>query len=151
MADPTTPLASPADTLAEAANLGTKLMRGVKLLNEVRDEDVTIAGTPKDEVWRLDKVTLHHFRPLAEKRISTPALICYGLVGRWTMTDLQEDRSLVQNLLKLGLDLYTVDWGNPSRADRFLTLDDYVNNYLDECMQEIRERAGVDKVTLIGV
>jgi polyhydroxyalkanoate synthase len=151
MASPEIPLATPADTLAEAASLGTKLMRGVKLLNEMRDEDVTIASTPKDEVWHLDKVTLHHFRPLAEKRVSTPALICYGLVGRWTMTDLQEDRSLVQNLLKLGVDLYTVDWGNPSRADRFLTLGDYINSYLDECVQAIRERAGVDKVTIIGV
>ena len=82
MANPEIPLASPADTLAEAASLGTKLMRGVKLLNEMRDEDVTIASTPRDEVWRLDKVTLHHFRPLAEKRISTPVLICYGLIGR---------------------------------------------------------------------
>ena len=34
------------------------------------------------------------------------------------MADLQEDRSLVRNLLKLGIDLYVVDWGNPSRADR---------------------------------
>jgi len=151
MVDTTLSVASPADTLAEAASLGTKLMRSVKLLNELRDEDVTIAATPKDEVWHLDKVTLHHFRPMAEKRVATPALICYGLVGRWTMTDLQEDRSLVQNLLKLGVDLYTVDWGNPSRADRFLTLDDYINSYLDECMQTIRERAGVDKINLIGV
>ena len=60
----------------------------------------------------------------------TPVLIVYGLVGRWTMTDLQEDRSLVRNLLNLGLDLYVVDWGNPSRADRGLTLDDYIDGYL---------------------
>jgi len=45
-------------------------------------------------------------------------------VGRYTMADLQEDRSLVRNLLNLGVDLYVVDWGNPSRADRWLTLDD---------------------------
>ncbi|MBV8400989.1 MAG: class III poly(R)-hydroxyalkanoic acid synthase subunit PhaC [Acetobacteraceae bacterium] len=151
MADPTIPVASPTDSLAEAASLSTKLMRGIKLLNEMRDEDVTIAATPRDQVFRMDKVTLSHFRPVIEKRVQTPALICYGLVGRWTMTDLQEDRSLVQNLLNLGVDLYTVDWGNPSRADRFLTLDDYVNSYLDECVQQICERAGVDKINLLGV
>jgi polyhydroxyalkanoate synthase len=37
------------------------------------------------------------------------------------MADLQEDRSLVRNLLKLGVDLYVVDWDSPSRADRWLT------------------------------
>ena len=80
-----------------------------------------------------------------------PVLICYGLVGRWTMTDLQEDRSLVRNLLNLGLDLYVVDWGNPSRADRYLTLDDYILGYLDGCVAEIAKRAGVPKVNLLGV
>ena len=31
------------------------------------------------------------------------------------MVDLQEDRSLVRNLLKLGIDVYLIDWGYPSR------------------------------------
>ena len=44
-----------------------------------------------------------------------------------------------------------VDWGNPSRADRWLTLDDYIDGYLDECVQFIRERHGLDKVSLLGI
>ena len=59
------------------------------------------------------------------------------------MTDLQDDRSLVRNLLNLGLDLYVVDWGNPSRADRYLTLDDYITGYLDDCVAEIARRPEV--------
>jgi polyhydroxyalkanoate synthase len=112
---------------------------------------VQIATTPKDQVWRQDKVTLHHYRPLTAQTVRTPVLICYGLVGRWTMTDLQPDRSLVQNLLRRGVDLYVVDWGNPSRADRYLTLDDYVCGYLEACVAEIGRRAGVDRVNLLGV
>ena len=139
------------DTVSEAAKLGTKLLTGTRLLNQVRDVDVQIATSAKDEVWRQDKITLHHYRPLADQRVKTPVLICYGLIGRWTMTDLQEDRSLVQNLLNLGVDLYVVDWGNPSRADRYLTLDDYVCGYLDGCISEMCRRAGVDRVNLLGV
>ncbi len=45
----------------------------------------------------------------------------------------------------------SVDWGNPIRADRFLTLDDYIGTYLDACVDEIRDRAGVDKVSLLGI
>jgi polyhydroxyalkanoate synthase len=67
------------------------------------------------------------------------------------MADLQEDRSLVRNLLKLGVDLYVVDWGNPSRADRWLTLDDYIDGYLDECVQVIRERHDIDTINLLGI
>ena len=114
-------------------------------------DEVAIATTPKDEVWRQDKVTLHHYRPLADTKIATPVLIVYGLIGRYTMADLQEDRSLVRNLLNLGVDLYVVDWGNPSRADRWLTLDDYIDGYLAECVRVISERHRIDKVSLLGI
>ena len=142
---------NPATALSDAAKLGTKMLTGTQLLQRLRDADVQIATTPKDLVWTQDKVSLFHYRPLAEKRVAVPVLICYGLVGRWTMTDLQEDRSLVRNLLNLGLDLYVVDWGNPSRADRYLTLDDYILSYLDGCVAQIAKRAGVPKINLLGV
>ena len=150
MADPVTPNPA-ASAVASAASLGTKMLSGGRLLATLSDADVQIATTPKDLVWQQDKVSLFHYRPLAEKRIGVPVLVCYGLVGRWTMTDLQDDRSLVRNLLHLGIDLYVVDWGNPSRADRYLKLDDYITGYLDGCVSEIARRADVAKVNLLGV
>jgi polyhydroxyalkanoate synthase subunit PhaC len=141
----------PANAVQEAARIGAKVLKGAGLFGQLRDEDVQIATTPKDLVWREDKVSLYRYRPLAAPTVHTPVLITYGLIGRWTMTDLQEDRSLVRNLLNLGIDLYVVDWGNPSRADRWLTLDDYICGYLDGCVREIGRRAQVEKVNLLGV
>ena len=141
----------PEQAVVEAAALAEKVARGAALFSKVRSDDVAIATTPKDEVWHQDKVSLHHYRPLAEKKVATPVLIVYGLIGRYTMADLQEDRSLVRNLLNLGIDLYVVDWGNPSRADRWLTLDDYIDGYLGECLDFIRARHGIDKVSLLGI
>lgn len=140
-----------AGALADVADAGAKMLKGGRLLGSVRDADVAIATTPKDLVWSQDKVSLYHYHPLAARRTGVPVLICYGLIGRWTMTDLQEDRSLVRNMLNLGLDLYVVDWGNPSRADRYLTLDDYILGYLDGCVAEVARRAGVERVNLLGV
>jgi poly[(R)-3-hydroxyalkanoate] polymerase subunit PhaC len=141
----------PADAIAEAAALGEKIARGAELFRTLRDEQVEIGTTPKDEVWRQDKVTLYRYRPLAETKITPPVLIAYGLVGRYTMADLQEDRSLVRNLLRLGADLYVVDWGHPSRADRWLKLEDYIEGYLGECVREIAERHDVEAVNLLGI
>lgn len=143
--------AGPANFLADAAEFGTRMLTGGRLLHSMRDADVEIATTPKDLVWTQDKVSLFHYRPLTEKRIGIPVLFCYGLIGRWTMTDLQEDHSLVRNLLNLGIDLYVVDWGNPSRADRYLTLDDYILGYLSGCVAEVAKRAGVPKINLLGI
>ncbi|WFT83808.1 hypothetical protein QA634_35340 (plasmid) [Methylobacterium sp. CB376] len=130
------------DPVAEAAALGKRLAEGAKLFQEVRDEDVQIATSEKVVIWQQDKVTLYRYRSLAEQKVRTPVLIVYGLIGRHTIADLQEDRSLVRNLLKLGVDLYVVDWGNPSRADRFVTLDDYIDGYLAECVNVISEAGG---------
>jgi polyhydroxyalkanoate synthase len=141
----------PEQAIREATSLAEKIVRGTELFSRLRDDEVAIATTPKDEVWRQDKVTLYHYRPLAEQKVPTPVLIVYGLIGRYTMADLQEDRSLVRNLLNLGVDLYVVDWGNPSRADRWLTLDDYIDGYLAECVQVISERHSIEKVSLLGI
>ena len=141
----------PEQVAAEVAALGEKIARGTKVFNETRDKDVSIATTPKDEIWRQDKITLHHYRPLAEPKVRVPVLIVYGLIGRYTMADLQEDRSLVRNLLNLGIDLYVVDWGNPSRAERWVTIDDYVDGYLAECVRVICERHDLDRISLLGI
>ncbi len=140
-----------AAAIAGAAVPGERVPTGRLLFAGLTDADVRIATTPKELVWRQDKVSLFRYKPLADRRIGVPVLICYGLIGRWTMTDLQDDRSLVRNMLHLGIDLYVVDWGNPSRADRYLTLDDYITGYLDGCVAEIARRAGVAKVNLLGV
>jgi polyhydroxyalkanoate synthase len=137
--------------MAAAAQLGARMLAGTERLSRIRDKDVRIATSPKDLVWQQDKVSIYRFRPLVERRVRVPVLISYGLVGRWTMMDLQEDRSLVRNLLNLGVDLYVVDWGNPSRADQFLTLDDYICFYLDDCVREVARRADVPRINLLGV
>ena len=67
---------SPATVLSDAADFGTKMLTGGQLLHGIRDADVQIATAPKELVWRQDKVSLYRFRPLAERRISVPMLIC---------------------------------------------------------------------------
>ncbi|MGZ5598938.1 MAG: hypothetical protein ACXWG3_20020, partial [Usitatibacter sp.] len=123
----------PRDAVREFAEFSRRMQKGRELLERTKDADVKIATTPKTEVFRQDKVVLYHYTPTAKKTVAVPMLIVYGLVGRYTMTDLQEDRSLVRNLLAQGVDLYVVDWGNPTRSDRWLTLEDYIDGYIGEC------------------
>jgi polyhydroxyalkanoate synthase len=146
-----TPVSSAADLMREVSTFNTKVASGIEKLNAIKDDQVEIATTAKDEIFRTDKVTLYRYRPLTETRFRTPMLIIYSLIGRQTMTDLQEDRSLVRNLLNQGMDLWVVDWGNASRADRWLTIDDYVSGYLDDCVTAICEATGESKVSMLGI
>lgn len=141
----------PREAVKEFAEFNRRMQKGRELLDKTRDRDVRIATTPKREVFRQDKTVLYHYEPMARKTIGVPMLVVYGLVGRYTMADLQEDRSLIRNLLAQGVDLYVVDWGTPTRGDRWLTLEDFIDGYLGECVDHICREQGVDSISLLGI
>ena len=128
-----------------------KSTKGIENLRQLPEEDLEIGVTPKEVVYREDKVLLYRFSRMVEEPLNIPVLIVYALVNRPLMVDLQEGRSLVANLLKLGLDIYLIDWGYPTRADRWLTLDDYINGYIDNCVDFIRTKHHLDKINLLGI
>jgi polyhydroxyalkanoate synthase len=64
---------------------------------------------------------------------------------------LQPDRSLIRKLLSLGIDIYVIDWGYATRSERYLTLSDYINGYIDDCVNYIRRQHQIPKVNLLGV
>jgi polyhydroxyalkanoate synthase len=113
--------------------------------------DTTIASTPYEVVYAEDRVKLKHYQSIRETRFSTPLLVVYALINRETMLDLQPGRSVVQSFLEAGLDLYMVDWGYPRRKDKFLTIDDHVNGYLDHMVDFIRQRLNVPQINLMGI
>nr|WP_249210143.1 class III poly(R)-hydroxyalkanoic acid synthase subunit PhaC [Bradyrhizobium manausense] len=128
-----------------------KLLKAGKLLSNIKDENVDVGATPKTLVMRRDKVELFRYTPIAEQRVKTPVLLAYGLIGRYTMADLQEDRSLVRSLLRQGLDLWLVDWGQPNRTERWLTIDDYVDDYIHAAVERVCRETGHDKIMLLGI
>ncbi|MEN3793768.1 alpha/beta fold hydrolase [Fulvimarina sp. MAC3] len=138
--------------MTEFADYSERVAKGAQVLSRIREEDVKIGATPKTEVANFEKVRLFHYDMPDDVKVDTgPVLIVYGLIGRYTMADLQEDRSLVRNLRDRGVDLWLVDWGHPTRADRCLKIDHYVEWYLDDCVEKIREMTGHDKVTILGI
>jgi len=131
---------------------GVKAVRSSDTLSKLSQEDVQIAQTPADVVFRTDKVTVSKYQPMTDKKANVPpVLICYGLFGRQTMIDLQSDRSLVRNLLNDGIEVYVVDWGNPTRADQFLNLDDYINGYLRDCVDFVISQNNGQPISMFGI
>jgi polyhydroxyalkanoate synthase len=139
----------PAALTGEIAAFQRKLAAGLGNLKHQREPDY--ANTPRDAVYHEDKLTVWHMKGQGKPTTKTPTLIVYALVNTVWMTDLQEDRSLVRNLLEQGEDVYLIDWGYPDGADRWLTLDDYINGYLDRCVDAVRKAAGAEAINLLGI
>ena len=113
--------------------------------------DTEIATTPYDVVYEEDRVKLKHYIPTTKSRLKTPLLVVYALINRETMLDLQPGKSVVQTFLNEGIDLYMIDWGYPTRKDKFLTIDDHVNGYMDNVVNYICKKHGITKINLMGI
>jgi len=133
----------------EAQELQARAQRVMNLMEKPLETE--IGSTPYEVVYQEDRIRLKHYKADGERKIKTPLLIVYALINRETMLDLQPGRSVVRSLLDAGVDLYMIDWGYPTRKDRFLTIEDHVCGYMDNVVEFIRRRSGSGQVNLMGV
>jgi polyhydroxyalkanoate synthase subunit PhaC len=142
---------TPESVIREANDVPRKIWHGISALANFSEEELAIATTPKEEIYRDDMMRLYQYLPTVEHDLGITVLIVYALVGRYQMIDLEQDRSFVRKLLDAGLTVYMVDWGLPTRAQRWTSIDDYVSGYLDDAVDVIRTREGIDSINLLGI
>jgi len=135
--------------LEQFQEMSTKTVKSFKVLKDLGEID--LASTPKTPVYKEDKLVLYHYDRETPPTVKTPVLIVYALVNTYKMLDLQPDRSFIRNLLGLGLDIYLIDWGFPTKCDRYLSLNDYVNGYINNCVDFIRTKHRIEKINIISV
>ncbi len=137
------------DVVNEIHEFNSKLAQGYKTLADLGEIEVGVSE--KEAVYHEDNLVLYHFKSRTKKQNSVPLLIVYALVNRPYMADLQDGRSMIQGLLDEGVDVYLIDWGYPVSADKYLTLDDYINGYIDRCVDVICEKHNRKKINLLGI
>jgi polyhydroxyalkanoate synthase len=145
--DPNT-LAMQGQTWEQASEL-VEAMRSVPDANETM-ADVEVGQTPSEVVYEENKLELLHYEPQTDEQHDVPILMVYALINRPYILDLQPDRSVVRTFLEQGFDVYLVDWNEPSTLDASLGLQDYVDRYMDNCVDVVRDRSGQDAINLFG-
>jgi polyhydroxyalkanoate synthase len=133
----------------QAEKAGESAQKASDVLLEPLETDIAV--TPYDVVYEEDRVKLKHYKPTVDVQLKRPLLVVYALINRETMLDLQPGRSVVQNFLQEGIDVYMIDWGYPARKDRYLTIDDHVNGYMDNIVDFILDKHNLDKIHLMGI
>lgn len=140
---------APQKAYEEASRFQQKIAAGMQVLRTL--DDVHYGATDKEEIYREDKLVLYRFKGPHKPTAKVPILISYALVNRPYMVDLQDDRSLVKNLLARGEDVYLIDWGYPDASDKHLTLDDYINGYIRRCVDVVAKRHKLARINLLGI
>lgn len=131
----------------------SNVLKGVENMMNTTADQLKSDTLEKELVMEIGKSKLYHYKPLvaADKVAKIPTLITYALVNKQYMMDIQADRSVIKNFLEHGLDCYIIDWGYPTKEDMYLTMDDYINWYMNDFVDYIRTTTGNDKINLLGV
>ena len=112
--------------------------------------NIGVGETPNEVLAETRAYRLLHYQQMVSKTARTPILVVYALINRSYVLDLQSDKSWIRSLLSQGFDVYLIDWKTPTAADKYVSFDDYVNCYIDDCVETVLKRNKVEKLTLHG-
>ncbi len=126
------------------------LRRGLVGLEYLSIEDPQPGSTPKDTILSIGSMKLYHYRAQTEEIYRVPLLVITSLVSKPYILDLTPGQSMIEYLVQAGYDVYLVDWGAPLAEESTLTLDDYVMDRLNACVERIAEYSGEDELNMLG-
>ena len=131
--------------------LADSVRRGSLMQDRIRDiSEVEVGTTPSEVVYEENKLELHRYESLTDEQHEVPILIVYAMVNQPYILDLQPDRSVVRRLLEAGHDVYLLDWNEPSRLDQHLELADYIERYIGNSVDAIRDHRGAEAINILG-
>jgi len=106
--------------------------------------------TPRSSVLAEGTHALYRYNRSTPAVHREPVLLCYALVNRPSILDLEPDKSVVRQYLARGFEVYLIDWGAPSQDDRTFTLEHYVCGFLKKAVDTIAARHGTPSLHLLG-
>ena len=132
-----------------------EIQEGYRKLEKARSmlytaSNIEVGETPNEVLVETRAYRLLHYQQMVSKTAKTPILVVYALINRSYVLDLQRDKSWIRSLLSQGFDVYLIDWKAPTMADKYVSFDDYVNCYIDDCVDTVLKKSKVEKLTLHG-
>lgn len=127
------------------------MKRLTRLAAMLRRPKPPVGSTPADVVHHENKWKLLHYRPApGGPKHKTPVLLVPSLINRHYVMDLLPGKSMAEDLVKAGHDVYCIDWGTPGDEDRYLSFDDICDRYLGRAIRIAAKRSPRGKTHVLG-
>jgi polyhydroxyalkanoate synthase len=126
------------------------IQRGMKSVELLGAPPPVVGTTPKTVMHRRGTLSLYHYRAQADEVYRVPVLIVMAPTNRGYILDLAPGQSLIEFLLQRGYDVFMMDWNAPTDDERDLKIDDYVLDFIPDCIRRVRKDSGEHDVTLLG-
>jgi polyhydroxyalkanoate synthase len=95
-------------------------------------------------------MSLYHYRPLTDEVYRVPVLIVMATTNRGYILDLIPGQSLIEFLMKRGYDIYMLEWNPPKPEEKSLRMEDYVLDFIPDCVSCIQQDSGEQDISVIG-
>jgi len=126
------------------------IQRSIKGVEYFSTSGPTLGSTPKDILHSRGTMNLYHYRPLAKEVYRVPVLIVMATTNRGYILDMVSGQSFIEFLLKRGYDVYMLDWTPPKPEERCLRMEDYVLDFIPDCIRRVQQDSGEQDVSVIG-
>ncbi|MDP9434711.1 MAG: alpha/beta fold hydrolase, partial [Actinomycetota bacterium] len=159
------PFLNPTALKAALDTGGRNYVEGVKqLVQDMRSEPripamvdgsgFTVGGnlavTPGAVVMRTPVMEVLQYAPQTETVRQVPLLVVPPMINKFYVADLAPGRSMIENWVQGGQQVFTMSWRNPQAEHRDWDLDRYARSVLD-ALEAVREITGAEQVHVLGV
>ena len=110
----------------------------------------TVGKTAKTVLHRRGTLSLYHYHATADEIYRVPLLLVMAPTNKAYILDLAPGQSLIEFLLARGYDIYMMDWNAPGDDERDLKIENYVLDFIPDCLRRVQQDSGEDEVTLVG-
>lgn len=114
------------------------------------DVGTDLAVTPGKVVLRTAVFELIQYTPQTPKVREVPLLIVPPTINKYYIIDLAEQRSMVEHLVRSGMQVYVISWRNPDTRHAGWDLDTY-GSAIIEAMTACEQISRQDKTSVLGI
>ena len=108
-----------------------------------------LAATPGSVIFRSEVFELIQYRPVTPQVWRRPLVITPPQINKYYSLDLSPDKSMVQFLLRQGVQVFAISWRNPTAKYRDWGLETYVTS-VDAAVDTAAKITGNPDVSLMG-
>jgi polyhydroxyalkanoate synthase len=126
------------------------MLRNIKGLEYFSSAAPVLGASAKETLIARGPLRFYHYKPLVDDVYRVPVMLVMATTNRGYIFDMVPGQSFVEFLLRQGYDVFMVDWEAPRADEKHLAMEDYVGDFLPQCVAKVAEVSGEPDLTVVG-